>query len=756
MQSTPNDRAKEQGPASTGPPDVEEIGLPEDLASIQYTPTDPFWSSQWGPQSIKCPQAWDIETGSTDVLIAIVDTGIDYNHEDLTHYVAGGYDWYNNDSNPMDDNDHGTHCAGIAAATMDNSIGIAGVAQVGVMAEKVCSAGGSCPWFDCAQGITHAADFGADVISMSFGSDSYSTVMDNACQYAWDEGAVLVAASGNDGACVALYPARYDTVICVGATDDNELRCPFSNCDEDQMELVAPGEDILSTTPSDNYQSWSGTSMSTPHVAGVAALAWSRFPGWTNLNVRAKLRNTADDLGPIGWDSCYGYGRVDAYEIVGGASLPGKAVLIYPAEDIYFDTTPTYSWTRVIDSTWYYLWINGPSGQIFGKWYKASGICSPQTCSVTPAVTLSGGGYSWWILTWNSGGYGPWSDRMDFSVCPPGKAFLKSPSGITTDRDPEYSWDKALGSTWYYLYVYDVTNSVNIWANWYNAKDVCSGGACSELPPLTLGYGKDYAWWLLTWNPIGYGPWSDRMDFTVESAETGFNEDFVGATIPPNWKKAHGAWSVGSGYLGSDCSGDSNWASIYYDADYYNFVYKAKMWRGTEPIPDGCSNAIVVRGSPYPLCDGDNAWKTAYYFQYSRYGDYAIWKATCGCGWEWIQPWTCAEEINKGSAWNTLKVWFVGNKIYFFINDVLVWKGTNDNYDHGRVGLSYYQYCCGDLLTDYATLDIVGVAAEPSEEVSKKQRQLNEKAKIKNAGLPKEYSPIEKQKNKPKNKEGSG
>jgi subtilisin family serine protease len=446
-QPTLNDVAKQRGSPSTFPPDVEELELPEGVELIQHTPIDPLWGSQWGPQSIKCPEAWDIEKGSLDVLIAIVDTGIDYNHEDLTHYVAGGYDWYNSDSDPMDDHSHGTHCAGIAAATMDNSKGIAGVAQVGVMAEKVCSAGGSCPWFDCANGVTHAADFGADVISMSFGGSSSSSALQTACQYAWNKNVVLVAASGNSGGTPVSYPARFTTVICVGSIGPSDTRSSFSQYGP-SMELVAPGEDIISTILGDAYGYKSGTSMSTPHVAGVAALVISQNPSWANSVVRTQLTDTAVDLGATGWDQYYGDGKVDAYAALSGIGGPGKAVLIYPAEDIYFDTTPTYTWVRVIDSTWYYLWVNGPSGKIFGKWYQASGICSEQTCSVTPSITLSGGGYKWWIQTWNSGGYGPWSDCMDFSVCPPGKATLKSPSGITTDRDPEYSWDKALGSTW--------------------------------------------------------------------------------------------------------------------------------------------------------------------------------------------------------------------------------------------------------------------------------------------------------------------
>jgi subtilisin family serine protease len=382
MEATPNDKAKQRGSASGVPPDVEPIELPEGVELIQHTPNDPLWSYQWGPQSINCPQAWDIEQGSLDVRIAIVDTGIDYTHDDITNYNYCGWDWVNMDSDPMDDHSHGTHCAGIAAATMDNSLGIAGVAQVTVCAEKVCNAGGSCPWYDCALGVVDAIDYcDADVISMSFGGSGGSTELQSACQYAWDAGAVLVGASGNNGGTPVICPAKYDTVICVGSIDPYDTRSYFSQYGP-SMELVAPGEEIISTILADAYGYKTGTSMSTPHVAGVAALVISQNPSWTNLEVRTDLADTAVDLGATGWDQYYGYGKVDAFAALDADGAPGKAVLIYPAEDIYFDTTPTYNWVRVVDSTWYYLWLNGPSGKIFGKWYEASGICSEQTCSV--------------------------------------------------------------------------------------------------------------------------------------------------------------------------------------------------------------------------------------------------------------------------------------------------------------------------------------------------------------------------------------
>lgn len=290
-----------------------------------YVPNDPEYFQQWGITKIKADLAWDIEKGSKDITIAIVDTGIDYNHEDLGNYISGGYDWVNDDANPWDDEGHGTHCAGIAAATMDNSTGVAGIAQVNLIAEKVLDRDGEGTASDVASGIQHAADLGADIISLSLGQSYQSLAVQNACDYAWDQGCVIVAAAGNDNERGILYPAAYYTVISVGAIDQDSQRCSYSSWGSNwgsQMELVAPGRQVLSTTPGNNYSKWDGTSMATPHVAGAAALVWSRNPELTNQEVRDLLIQTADDLGAAGWDEYYGYGAVDAEEAVYTALPP--------------------------------------------------------------------------------------------------------------------------------------------------------------------------------------------------------------------------------------------------------------------------------------------------------------------------------------------------------------------------------------------------------------------------------------------------
>ncbi len=291
-----------------------------------FVPNDPDYWFQWGPAAIGADDAWNLGLGSDNVTIAIIDTGVDYTHPDIAQsYLSGGYDWVNGDADPWDDNGHGTHCAGIAGATINNSIGIAGVARVQILAEKVLNAAGSGTTSAVAQGIIHAADNGADIISLSLGGADYSSVQREACQYAWDRGCILIAASGNSGTSSVLYPARLETVIAVGSLNTDSTKSSFSNYGSNQ-ELMAPGSGILSTLPRNQYGYKSGTSMATPFVAGVAALVKSQNPRLTNAEIRSVLTATADDLGTAGRDAVYGYGRVNASAAVTAVSTSTIAV----------------------------------------------------------------------------------------------------------------------------------------------------------------------------------------------------------------------------------------------------------------------------------------------------------------------------------------------------------------------------------------------------------------------------------------------
>jgi len=269
----------------------------------------------WGVDRIDAEKVWPSNTGS-DIYIAIVDTGIDYNHPDLDDNYAFGESFVDYTNDPMDDDGHGTHCAGIAAAE-NNDIGVVGVAPgAKLIAAKVLDYNGGAYLSWIADGITWAANNGADVISLSIGYDQHVQSWQDACDYAYDiKGVVVVAAAGNSGNPPGRgdnveYPARYDSTIAVSATDSSDKRARWSSTGPD-VELAAPGVNIYSTLWDDTYAYYSGTSMACPHVAGVAALVIAS--GVTNnVEARNKMTLTAEDLGVSGRDTLYGYGLVDA------------------------------------------------------------------------------------------------------------------------------------------------------------------------------------------------------------------------------------------------------------------------------------------------------------------------------------------------------------------------------------------------------------------------------------------------------------
>lgn len=230
--------------------------------------------------------------------------------------IEGGYDFVNKDSNPMDDEGHGTWCAGIVAA-VNNDIGVIGAnPDASLFGVKVLDSSGSSYVSDLVAGIEWSVNNGMNIISMSLGAIRGSKSLKNACNNAYNKGLLLVAAAGNSGNSKGVgntveYPARYGSVIAVSATNKNDERPSWSSTGPD-VELAAPGVDIYSTSWNDIYATGSGTSASCPHVSGTAALVWANYSDYTNKEVRDKLNNTAEDIGPNGKDKWFGYGLVDA------------------------------------------------------------------------------------------------------------------------------------------------------------------------------------------------------------------------------------------------------------------------------------------------------------------------------------------------------------------------------------------------------------------------------------------------------------
>jgi len=323
------------------------------LWAQQREPNDPLYATQWALSSVRAPEAWGVTTGANGPIIAVLDTGISLGHPDLASNLIQGWDFINDDSVPDDDQGHGTHVAGIIAAVGNNGVGVSGMAwQARVMPVKILDEYGMGDTLTAASGIYWAVDNGARVLSLSLGSTGSSPFMEQAIDYALSKGVVVIAAVGNVGGSsgvgkgTLVYPAAYAGVVGVGATDSSDQVADFSN-EGSFVDVVAPGEGILSTYLDGGYVQMSGTSMATPHVSGLAGLVWTANPGLSASQVTSIITATARDMGAAGWDAAFGYGLIDAGRAVtdgpilataGTAALPRESRLAQMAQPA---STPT-------------------------------------------------------------------------------------------------------------------------------------------------------------------------------------------------------------------------------------------------------------------------------------------------------------------------------------------------------------------------------------------------------------------------------
>lgn len=341
------------------------------IIETNRTPNDTQYSSLWGMQMISAPAAWDITTGSSNVVVAVVDTGIDYTHPDLAENIATnsgeipgngldddnngftddyyGYDFINGDSNPIDDHFHGTHCAGTIGGKGDNARGVAGVAwTVKLLPVKVLDTYGSGTLASVAAGMNYAVKRGVKIMSMSLGTSSYSSTIENAIIAAKNAGVLVVAAAGNSAQDTDLYPnypsaSTQPNVLAVAASNSSDTLAYFSNWGATSVDLAAPGQNILSTYLGGQYAYASGTSMATPHVAGMAAMLLAVNPSLTYSQIKDLLITSVDPIPSLAGKMVSG-GRANLYKAVEkaqqGATTPTPAPTSTPMPTMTATPTP--------------------------------------------------------------------------------------------------------------------------------------------------------------------------------------------------------------------------------------------------------------------------------------------------------------------------------------------------------------------------------------------------------------------------------
>lgn len=372
--------------------------FPDRAYRMAYLPNDPFVPDQWNLFNMNVPAAWDITRGDPNVVVAVLDTGVDYDHPELAPNIWRnpgeipangidddrngfvdddlGWDFAYNDRDPMDDHGHGTACAGIIAAVGDNGYQMAGVAyRCRVMCVRIGLSNGYSYDSMFAPGLVYAADMGAKVQSISYFSDDLTPLLRAAVDYAWSKGCLVIAAAGNFDEPFPIYPAGYDKAVAVAATTSLDRKASFSTFGT-WVDVSAPGVGIYATNPGGEYTNrFAGTSAATPNAAGVAALLWSVQPNAPIQNIRAALEYSSIPLNDPVVGYFTNYGRVDAW----------RALNLLPALSPWYPTTPTIHWISP-----HRIPATGGTVTIFGRGFGWDASAGRVLLQARQMVTLSG------------------------------------------------------------------------------------------------------------------------------------------------------------------------------------------------------------------------------------------------------------------------------------------------------------------------------------------------------------------------------
>ncbi len=552
-----------------------EFACPEYLIYTTAAPSDPMYASQWGHNNTAQMLAWksgdtynhtglpvgtvgfDARAqlgwdgsqgyGSSSVIIGIIDSGVDTAHEDIND--VAGYDFGDNDTNPMDNSSaagHGTCCAGVAAGIVNNGKGVAGVAgNCKIMPLKIANSAGSMTFTAITNAVKWGADNGAHVLSMSLGanvSPGYDTACDAAMVYAYNLGVVLLAATANNNATNIYYPSNHANVVGVGAasnssgrkrssskttevnsgnytdpngvTIDNEIwwgsnygvaTKDAANAVDFLAPCILPTTDITGTAgyQSGNYYTYfNGTSSACPYAAGFAALIKSRYPSYTPAQIISLMKNTCTDIVNVesvaGWDKYSGYGLINIGAALGtGGTPPGVPVLVSPTNgSTVQDLTPTFDWNDVTDATSYTILVDNNS-----TFASPEVNTSPTSSTYTPGANLAAGTYYWKVLATNSSGSSAYSAAWTVTLTAPPPIpdvpVLVSPSNGSTVQDltPTFDWNDAANATSYEILGDDKSN--------FSSPDINATVATSTYTvPIDLA-AKTYYWKVRSVNVTG-------------------------------------------------------------------------------------------------------------------------------------------------------------------------------------------------------------------------------------------------------------
>ncbi len=445
-------------------------------------PNDTYYYQQWAHTIVNSPAAWDVTTGSTGVVIAIIDSGVDSGHPDLAGKVVAGYDFVGDDAYPWDENGHGTHVAGIAAAQGNNGLGVAGMDwQARIMPVRVLDANGSGYSTDIVDGIQWAHDHGAKVFNLSLGGPNYSQAMQNAITAAHDAGRLVVAAIGNcrtaNSVCPVAnptnYPAAYANVMAVAATGPTDVYAFYSQYGS-HCDIAAPGgsmsslqdpNGIYSSLPTyavtmnssgyyQNYDFVHGTSQAAPYVSGLAALIWAQSPTLTPDQVQGVIQNTAVDLGAAGWDPTYGHGRIDAGAALGNVSPP-EAPVLSAISNADGDGSYTVAWSSALWATSYTLQQSSSS-----TFATATTLYTGPSTQFSVTGQAAGTTRYYRVRASNANGTSAWSNVQSVTT-KPAAPVLNPISNAGQEDAYVVSWQAATGATEYTL--------------WESSNSACSG-----------------------------------------------------------------------------------------------------------------------------------------------------------------------------------------------------------------------------------------------------------------------------------------